>query len=104
MKVSYRMHLTNSRPFVRLFGGAAPQAKAQRRDPFELRSTAISMNSGNSDPAVDTPNLLSNRLLILPVFIVIIAGVIMFLGVSWSIRAGHLLLSRVRSLLYAKMP
>ena len=101
MKTNYRMPLARSRPFVRFFGDNAVDAKVQRRGPFELRTTALSKDAGISDVASDPPKLLSNRLLILPVFIAIITVVVLFLGIGWAVQAGQLLLSRVRSLLSA---
>jgi len=43
-------------------------------------------------------DLTPRRLLILPVFIAIIAMVIVFLAISWSIRSAQLLLPKVNSL------
>ena len=40
----------------------------------------------------------SRRMLILPVFVAIIAMVIVFLAISWSIRSAQLLLPKVNSL------
>lgn len=46
----------------------------------------------------------SRRMLIVPVFIVIIAMVIVFLAFSWTIRSGQLLFPKVKSFLSAAAP
>ena len=101
MKVSYRMHLIRSRPIARIFGNAAADANAQRRDPFELRPTSSSADAGISDGASQTVSLLPRRLLFLPVFIAIVTAVLLFLGISWTIHSGKLLHHRIRALVGA---
>ncbi len=87
MKIDYRM------PIVLHFGDAAIDAKTRRLDPYVLRDTVV--DAGKSR---------RNRLLILPTFIAVIVMVIVFLGISWSIRAGLVLLSKVISVLGARAP
>ena len=82
MKIVYQM------PIVLHFGDAAVDAKTRRLDPNVLRNTVV--DAGTSK---------RNQLLILPAFIAVIVMVIMFLGISWSIRAGLELLSKVISVL-----
>ena len=87
MKIIYQM------PIVLHFGDAAVDAKSRRLDPNALRKTFV--DAGTSK---------RNQLLILPAFIAVIVMVIMFLGISWSIRAGLVLLSKVNSVLGARAP
>ena len=75
------------------------EEKVRRRDSFEPQ--IIDSSSG---VASQTLRLISNRLLILPVYIAIIGMVIVFLAISWSIRAGQLSLPRIKSLLSAAAP
>ncbi len=104
MKIDHWIHLTSSRPFVRLSGELALDSKVQRRTPAKFRKTGLSRNPGILDEAGLTPNRLLNRALILPAFAAIVAMVIVFLGISWSIRAGQLLLPKVKNLLSAALP
>jgi len=97
MKVNYRMRLAGFRPFAWLYGNTAVDSTARREGLYEIRNPA-STDAGNSDTASQTIAPLPRRLLILPVFLVVIAMVIVFLGISWSIRAALLLLPKVKSL------
>lgn len=86
MKIVCRM------PIVLHFGDTA-NPTARHLDPYELRTTRR-----------DAGNWNRNRLLILPAFIAVVVMVIVFLGISWSIRAGLYLASRVISRLSARAP
>lgn len=92
------MHLSSSPPFVRFFGDSTVNARVRRREPFELRIARSSKDIGSTNAASLTRDLLF-RLLVLPVFIAVITMVIAFLGISWPIRAGQLMLLKVKSLL-----
>lgn len=62
------------------------------------------MDGGSSDAPSLTEKRLLNRLLILPAFAAIITMVIVFLGITWSIRALLLLLPKVKSFLRSETP
>ncbi len=105
MKASYWVHLSSARPFVRLLGDGSLSASIH-----DQRSGRQPLAIGTPDRAV-TPveasnplKLLSKGLLIFPAFIVIVLMVAVFLSISWSIRAGQLLLPRVKSLLNGRTP
>ena len=87
MKIVYRM------PIVLYFGDAAIDAKTRRLDPYVLRNTLS-----------DDRDSKQNRLLIVPAFIAVVVMIIVFLGISWSIRGGLLLLSKVISVFSARAP
>jgi len=55
----------------------------------------ISRPSKTEDEA-HHPLKLSKQLLILPMFITIVSMVILFLGISWLIRSGQLILIQVK--------
>ena len=87
MKIIYQM------PIMLDFGDAAIDAKTRRLDPFVLRNTLS--DAGKRE---------RNRLLIVPAFIAVVVMIIVFLGISWSVRGGLLLLSKVISVFSARAP
>lgn len=95
MKPSYWNRLASSLPFVRLRGNTT--ANVRYRDTFAPRPRVSLRDAGNSDKFDHPLNMLSKRLLILPAFVAIILMVMVFLGISWLLRGGQLLLPRNNS-------
>ena len=95
MKASCWIHLSSSWPFVRLHGDK--KAKAHRGDLVKRRTTVSFRKSEYSDEGRHPLKLLSNRLLILPAFVAIVLVVLVFLGISWTVRAAQFFLPRSNS-------